>query len=252
MSEQNKIEQQNELEALQSIYPTELTLLSDTQFKIEIFPYTVESDDEPNTVGVTMEVSYPTEYPESSIPDVILTNTKGNIPNRQMMELKELITETAQQFLGTSCVFSLASTVQEWLIQWQLDCNSSAASEKQDENLDRFTMDNEVLQSNIGKGTPVTIENFREWRDKFVVEQKKLMEKQRLERLKKFPGLKTGREIFEERQQALINKIGEAAAMQYVEEDEIEDVEGEIEEENGEEIDEDLFLEDDDEEEEQE
>ncbi|EFC42830.1 predicted protein [Naegleria gruberi] len=135
-------------------------------------------------------------------------------------------------------------TIQEYLVQYQQresalneQDNSSSLTTKNDEtsSKDRFTMDSEVLASNIGRGTPVTIENFREWRDKFVVEQKKIMEKQRIEKAKKLPGPKSGREIFEERQQLLISKIGEAAAAnQYVEEDD---------------IDEDLFLEDEDEEE---
>ncbi|EFC42827.1 predicted protein [Naegleria gruberi] len=215
MSSSNEIEQSNELEALQSIYPTELTINSSTNFKIEIYPYTVESETETNSVGITLEVNYTPDYPESVIPSFEIYNTRGSITKREMSELKDMLIETANQFLGTSCVFTIASTIQEYL--------------------DRFTMDSEVLASNIGRGTPVTIENFREWRDKFVVEQKKIMEKQRIEKAKKLPGPKSGREIFEERQQLLISKIGEAAAAnQYVEEDD---------------IDEDLFLEDEDEEE---
>ncbi|KAG2372664.1 hypothetical protein C9374_003389 [Naegleria lovaniensis] len=231
----NQQEQQLEIEALQSIYPTELTLLSDTHFKIEIFPYTVESETEVNDVGITLEVTYHDDYPSSSIPHFDIYNTRGNITNRTMNELKELLVDTANQFMGTSCVFTLASTIQEFLIKYQQEQSSSesttatssasgtSSSSANDSSLDRFTMDSEVLVSNIGRGTPVTPENFKEWRDKFVQEQQKVMEKERAEKAKRFPGAKTGRQIFEERQQLLISKIGEEAAQQYVDEDEIDE-----------------------------
>ncbi|KAF0972770.1 hypothetical protein FDP41_009019 [Naegleria fowleri] len=229
----NQQEQQLEIEALQSIYPTELSLLSDTHYKIEIFPYTVESETEVNNVGITLEVTYHDDYPSSSIPHFEIYNTRGNITNRTMNELKELLTETANQFIGTSCVFTLASTIQEFLAKYQQEQQSASSSTTappsasssttNDSSLDRFTMDSEVLVSNIGRGTPVTPENFKEWRDKFVQEQQKVMEKERAEKAKRFPGSKTGRQIFEERQQLLISKIGEEAAQQYVDEDEIDE-----------------------------
>ncbi|KAL9649159.1 hypothetical protein ABK040_009461 [Willaertia magna] len=235
-------DQEQEIEALQSIYPTEFERISTNQYKIEIYPYTAETETEINNVGISLEIEYPNDYPESAIPILQLTTCRGFINNNQMNQLKIELNELANTYLGTSSVFAITSHIQEFLLNLNTEKLSTANNGNNNNNggdssLDRFTMDNEVLESNIGKGTPVTIENFREWKENFQKDKKKEMANKRIEKLAKLPGNKTGREIFEERQRVLISKIGEEAAQNYVEE----------EDEGLEEMDEDLFLEEDEE-----
>lgn len=116
----HKEEQDNEVEVLQSIYFDHFidrtpASGSPYSFQLQIFPYSSETDDEVNYVGLCMEVTLPETYPEV-LPQFTLYNIKGLV-SAQLNELKSQLLEVAEGYLGTVMVFALASEAQQWLLE---------------------------------------------------------------------------------------------------------------------------------------
>jgi hypothetical protein len=152
-------------------------------------------------------------------------------------------------------VFTLVSAAQEWLLEHndarteqhiEAVKQESAAYEEQEEvseyekmmnatsinsGLSRYTLNHEVNSQFESKGTPVTIENFKEWKAQFEIERQEV--KAKLATMAKesntaLPGEISGRQFFEQKSRWFAENAG-------------------LNKENGEQsvfIDEDLFLDD--------
>lgn len=221
-----------------------------------MYPFTVENKDtnEVNHVGITLQIFYPETYPDVA-PEINVFNLK-NLNNQLCNELKEKLESLAQDYIGSQMVYNLATAAQEWLLernderteekkqgneeQEEINTMSSYEKmmlEKQREQQELQKLNRYTLDANLGKGTPVTIENFREWKKRFDEERKQVQEllkqQQQLQQQQSSKDLidnnrLTGREWFEQK-----SKWFNAG------------IEGEEEEGEDVEIDEDLFLEND-------
>lgn len=212
-------EQTQELEVLQSIYPDELEILSETHF-------TVRLNLDTNTDrkhALVLEVKYPAEYPEvvpvldievgedeEDEDDYYGSDDDDDIDsdeerNRQAVNLAELIdfekkdlstlldkiNEEAEMNLGMPSVFALTSQLKEeaeQLFQNKID----AAQRKYDREL----VEREMEEQKKFNGTKVTRESWLEWRNKFR-EEMKVAEKDKALFDAMHNGKMSGREIFE-------------------------------------------------------
>ncbi|KAL0482787.1 hypothetical protein AKO1_014235, partial [Acrasis kona] len=227
-------EQRTEKEALESIYADSYQEVEKNLIKINIYPYTVESDDEINYVGLTLQITYPETYPEVK-PEISIFSLKG-LAKKETDELKKNLEQIAEDNLGTIMVFTLASSAQEWLLEHNDQKTAKrneeikqetgayeSEEEEEDEyeklmreksqvsnNLTRYSENTQIsAQTYVSQGTPVTKEIFNQWKEQFILERKEVREKLQQESNTEgqiLYGKLTGREIFE--QKKYVEKVG--------------------------------------------
>ncbi|PFH54376.1 hypothetical protein AMATHDRAFT_135578 [Amanita thiersii Skay4041] len=167
---------QEEIEVLESIYPTELTKLSDKDIEI-----TAEPDDPLDGAAdlrVTLCVHYTDSYPDE-LPDLSLKVVEGEISDQDIDELISQLLAAGEENIGMAMTFTLATFLREKLSQLM---RSKEEKQKQAEmERERQMLEEEEART---RGTPVTIESFKVWKAKFDKEtaQKKAQEED--ERLK--------------------------------------------------------------------
>lgn len=204
-------EQAQEIEVLQSIYPDELTVISEKHFTIRIALETASD----RKHALLLSVRYPDQYPEV-VPQLDLHVAEEEVEDveedsdeddddEKFVSLSEVIelersdlavlvgklNEEAELNLGLPSVFGLAALLRdeaELLFQQKVD----AAQKKYDAEL----LAREQEEQKKFHGTKVTKESFNEWRNSFRKEMK--IEERDQERFEKMHnGKMTGREIFE-------------------------------------------------------
>jgi len=183
-----KEEQSNEIDALESIYPDELTVISEKPF--HQFTLSVISQYDGETVEnatcdlqFTYTEKYPDELPIMEIPEY------ENIDENEVDELLEFMKEQAEENLGMAVVFTVYSAVQEKLT----DMVESHATQIEDEK-ERIIQEKEAEERKRFEGTRVTIESFLAWRETFDADMAVIKKKQGAE--KKDSTKPTGRELF--------------------------------------------------------
>lgn len=160
-----KEEQTNEIEALESIYPDEFTVLSEEPFHtFRIIVSSEETDDEENgPLQVTLQFTYTSTYPDAApeyqvIPDEALE--ESNVET-----LNQLLEEQIEENLGMAMVFALVSATQEFLNQMIDDLKKEKKQQlEREEEAKRLA---EEERDKLLKGTPVTIESFLSWKEEF-------------------------------------------------------------------------------------
>ncbi|XP_069139996.1 RWD domain-containing protein 1-like [Argopecten irradians] len=173
-----KEEQNNEIEALESIYPDEITVLSIEPhhvFTVDIKsqeisdPYNTDEAPEP-TAECTLQFSYVENYPEE--PPVFEITEYENLEEDQIETLNSLITENIEESLGMVMIFTIVSAVQEKLTE--------IVEESRKKRIEDAEAAKKLLEEQEMKkfeGTRVTIETFLAWKAKFdaeMSEQKRL------------------------------------------------------------------------------
>lgn len=151
-------------------------------------------------MGATLQIIFPETYPDT-VPEINIFNLK-NLNNQLCAELRQKCEDLAQEYIGSQMVYNLASAVQEWLLEKndeRMD-NDSANNgggdgddddgdaeskmsayekmmlERQREQQELQKMNRYTLDSSLGKGTPVTHENFKEWKLRFDEERRQVRE----------------------------------------------------------------------------
>ena len=204
-------DQEQELEALQAIYPNELSILSqipgDVRFSINLKSEDSDgghnrvttqnkgSDDEDEVVesdkvfSVTLEFILPEEYPDE-VPSILIQDRSPNIFASDEEELLSLLNQEAEQNLGMVMAFTLAQIAVEWLNK-RKDEDDARKKEKEEQRLREI----EEAEQKRFEGTRVTVESFMNWKMAFDEEMAQLKAR---ERAKIDTGNKlTGRELFE-------------------------------------------------------
>ncbi|KAK0759998.1 hypothetical protein N5P37_007076 [Trichoderma harzianum] len=199
-------EQVEEREVLESIFPEEITDISETEFRIKVVldipdEETPEDEEPPNFL---LSVRYPDEYPdEAPHLDILASN---NSPSHlhfsvgdDRAQLLADLADTIQENLGMAMVFTLYSTLKEAAEQLVQDRKDAAAKVIEEEKLAAEREENKKFH-----GTPVTPETFLKWREGFLremEEQRVREEEERLAELKKAkikePVKLTGRQLWE-------------------------------------------------------
>ncbi|GFF25407.1 RWD domain-containing protein C1393.09c [Aspergillus udagawae] len=179
-------EQVEEREVLDSIFPEEITDISDTAYRISINLETPENDvrDEEETEQpvLILQVSYPPEYPDVA-PDLDIS-TPPNAPKHPLLDIQEdrarlleALQATIEENLGMAMVFTLVSTLKESAELLMAERANAVQALKEMEAAKAEEEENRKFQ-----GTAVTPETFLEWRERF---RKEMDEKEQKEREEK-------------------------------------------------------------------
>ncbi|OZJ03178.1 hypothetical protein BZG36_04078 [Bifiguratus adelaidae] len=183
-----KEEQQNELEALQSIYPDEFEELDPNEFRIRVNP---EEESEDYPFVLSLKVTYTPTYPDE-LPDFSVEVIQGDVPPTAMDRFKSELTRVGEESLGMAMCFALASALKEELEALILRLRK----ERDDEREERLRKELEAEQEKF-RGTRVTRQKFLDWKKAF---DKEMAEKEVAERgrIKVVAGKLTGRQLFEQ------------------------------------------------------
>ncbi|PWI66312.1 hypothetical protein PCL_05277 [Purpureocillium lilacinum] len=206
-------EQVEEREVLESIFPDEITDISETEYRISVTldPPNDAPDQEPPQFF--LQVRYPADYPDSAPHlDMIAPPNAATHPAFSVADDREQLlaglTDTIQENLGMAMVFTLVSTLKEAAEQLIQDRRDAAAKVKEEELLAAEREENKKFH-----GTPVTPETFLKWREDFLremAEKEQREEEERLAELKKAkikePVKLTGRQLWE---RGLAGKVDE-------------------------------------------
>ncbi|KAL5393411.1 hypothetical protein DPSP01_000231 [Paraphaeosphaeria sporulosa] len=207
-------EQKEEREILDSIYPDEITDISDTEFRIAIqLEVTNDEGDDSEPPTIILNVRFTPNYPDEA-PDLDITQPP-NAPKHPYLDIQDdkavllsSLTEPITDNLGMQMVFTLVTTLKdsaELLITERQGAKAALAeieAQKAEEE------ENKKFQ-----GEAVTRESFLQWREEFqrelAEEEQKKKDEQEAEDKKK--GRKeekklTGRELWE---RGLVGKIEE-------------------------------------------
>jgi hypothetical protein len=183
-----KDEQNNEIEALDSIYSGEMEILGSTPHHKFIIPIKSEEYEPDTDKGLTckLKFSYTAKYPEEA-PEVEICDSE-NFEEEDEPLLKEHIIQQAQENLGTVMIFTLVSSAQEWLnTKWD------EIRKRREEYAILKEKEAEEAERKRFEGTRVTVESFLAWKARFDAElgAKKIQDKEDKETRKL-----TGRELF--------------------------------------------------------
>ncbi|KAJ0348100.1 hypothetical protein COL154_006664 [Colletotrichum chrysophilum] len=194
-------EQVEEREVLDSIFPDEITDVSETEYRISI-ALDVLGDEEPPTM--LLQVRYPEAYPDEA-PMLDLQSTPNAAPHewfnvsQDKERLLRGLEETIQENLGMAMVFTLVTTLKEAAENLVEERKQAKDKEHEEAVLAAEREENKKFQ-----GTPVTPETFLKWRADFIKEMEELRQKEDEERLAELKKAKvkepvklTGKQLWE-------------------------------------------------------
>ncbi|POS76079.1 hypothetical protein DHEL01_v205530 [Diaporthe helianthi] len=196
-------EQIEEREVLDSIFPDEITDISETQYRIKI-TLDIPDDEENEQPVMALTVRYPEEYPDQA-PYLDLSNEDGenrhplfNIAESKDRLLKSL-EPVIEENLGMAMVFTLVTSLKEEAEQMAIRAREAENKVHEEAALEAERKENEKFQ-----GTAVTRESFLSWREGFLKEMEEKRQKEEEERLAemkkariKEPTKMTGRQLWE-------------------------------------------------------
>jgi len=204
-------EQIEEREVLDSIFPDEITDISETEYRIAI---TLDiPDDEDEQPVMVLTVRYPEDYPDKA-PNLELSPEPNAAPHPllNIAEDKEQLLEgleaTVEENMGMAMVFTLVSTLKDAAEQLAVERREAANRVHEEALLAAEREENKKFH-----GTQVNRETFLKWRADFLKEMEENRvreEEERLAELKKArirEGVKlTGRQLWE---RGLVGKVVE-------------------------------------------
>lgn len=199
-------DQKEEREVLDSIFPEEITDISETEYRISIqLDIPTESEDEPEAPVILLQVQYPEGYPDEA-PRLDIQNppNAAKHPHLDVQEDKNALLAgletTIEENLGMAMVFTLVTTLKD-------NAEALVASRVADVQAeqDRKKAAAEAEENRKFEGTKVTRDTFLAWRNKFraeMDEEKRQKELEREEELKRKRVPKeekklTGKELWE-------------------------------------------------------
>jgi len=145
---------------LESIYPTELLRLSQHKIQIE-----AEGDDIPDgadNLQVTLCVEYTAGYPDE-LPTLSLEHDGDErIEETDSEIILEGLRKVGEENLGMAMTFTLVSHLREQLSQ--LVRSKLEEQRQRDSEKERLALEAEERRT---IGTPVTVQSFRAWKEKF-------------------------------------------------------------------------------------
>ncbi|OBT41675.1 hypothetical protein VE00_07632 [Pseudogymnoascus sp. WSF 3629] len=161
-------DQVEEREVLDSIFPDEITDISETSYTISILlDVTNEAGSEAEPPTVVLKIEYPENYPDEAplveicAPDDAIAHELFDVEvDRE--RLIDALNDSIEENMGMAMIFTLVSTVK--------DAAEQIIQERQEvlkqEHVKRV-MAIEAEENKKFHGTPVNIETFAKWRDAF-------------------------------------------------------------------------------------
>ncbi|KAK0459700.1 RWD-domain-containing protein [Desarmillaria tabescens] len=165
-----------EFEVLESIYPTELTKLSEKDIQIDAEPDDIAEGAEP--LKLSLRVHYGESYPDA-LPDLSLEAVEGELEDDEVAKLISELNAIGEENLGMAMTFTLVSHLREQLSTLV----RSRADKRRKEELEkeRLALEEEEART---RGTPVTTVSFKAWKDKFDAQQARKKQQEEDERMK--------------------------------------------------------------------
>ncbi|MCJ1372157.1 hypothetical protein MMC20_003379 [Loxospora ochrophaea] len=216
-------EQVEEREVLDSIFPDEITDVSDTAYRISVtLDIPQEDGDESTPPTLILAVSYPPSYPDTS-PDLGLS-APPDAPKHKYIDIQSdksrllsALEPTVEENLGMAMVFTLVSTLKE---SAELLISERQAAAQALKDVEAAKVEEE--ENRKFHGTAVTRESFLAWRERFRAEMeeaetRKREEKEAEDRKKKvrLEEKLTGKQLWEK---GLVGKVDEDEEDEGVEE----------------------------------
>jgi len=162
-------DQQNEIDALQSIYPDEIEILEEKphyQFKIKIMSQDAENHPK-HAMSVEVQFTYTSDYPDT--PPLMEFIDSENMDDMQLRLLMDSMKSLCEENLGMVMVFTIISAVQETLTD-----NMEKAAQEEIEANERRIREEEEAERKRFEGTRVSVETFMAWKLKFDAEMAEL------------------------------------------------------------------------------
>ncbi|KAL4881550.1 ubiquitin-conjugating enzyme/RWD-like protein [Aspergillus karnatakaensis] len=161
-------DQTEEREVLDSIFPDEITDVSDTSYRISITLEAPENDEEEAQAPVlVLQVTYPEEYPDVA-PELALSGP-ADAPKHPRLDINEdrdrlleALQPTIEENMGMAMVFTLVSALKESAELLMSERVNAVHAVKEMEAAKAEEEENKKFQ-----GTVVNRETFLEWLDKF-------------------------------------------------------------------------------------
>ncbi|KAL5621609.1 hypothetical protein BROUX41_006509 [Berkeleyomyces rouxiae] len=199
-------EQDEEREVLNSIFPEEITVVSETEYRVLVsldMPIEDSEDSEPTT-SLFLNVRYPEEYPDVepildilTVPGVSAHKFFSVTDDRDV--LMDGLKEVVQENLGMPMVFTLISWVKE-----EAEQLATGRKEAVDKAQEELALAAEREENKKFQGEPVTPASFTKWREAFRCEMAEAKERAEEERLAEMKKLKvkeekklTGKQLWE-------------------------------------------------------
>eukprot|EP01061_Rhynchopus_euleeides_P041810 TRINITY_DN730_c0_g1_i2.p1 TRINITY_DN730_c0_g1~~TRINITY_DN730_c0_g1_i2.p1 ORF type:complete len:224 (+),score=98.22 TRINITY_DN730_c0_g1_i2:98-769(+) len=178
-------EAEMEIEALEAVYGEEMEVLEPGK-RIRVEVMDPNSDDPETGMRVELKAEFPATYPE----DVPTMSVRGMklLTRAQVDPLHILLKEKALEMVGEQMIYELTTFIQEWM------ANGAQDPEKRDGGGFEGQM---VIESQKKHGTPVTVENFAEWKAAFESETATGRRKKEIKVDDKGEVKLTGRQIFD-------------------------------------------------------
>ncbi|KAL9050322.1 MAG: hypothetical protein Q9162_006710 [Coniocarpon cinnabarinum] len=179
-------EQREERDVLESIFPGEISDISETEWRVTIrleLPDGVipsaEEDNDDTQLTVMLRVSLPEKYPESAPDlDLALPPNAPRIPHLDISSDKALLLQdldpTVEENLGMAMIFTLVSTLKESIENLITDRAQRGEREREEEMLKAEEEENRKFE-----GEKVTAERFLAWREAFRKEMQEAEDKRK-------------------------------------------------------------------------
>ena len=184
----HKEEQNNEIEALESIYPDELEVVEVEPFHIfNVVIKPTELQDTDETASCTVQFQYVSNYPD--VPPIFKITDMENLDEEHEDVLNDLVYEQISENLGMAMVFSIVSAIQEKIASIVED-----RARQEIEETERIEKEKADAEQKRFEGTKVSVETFMAWKTKFDAEMNELKSR----RVKETPEPKglSGKELF--------------------------------------------------------
>ena len=182
----NREEQCQEVEALESIFPSEIEIIETEpfhklRFTIKSENYDKDPDNEAKIVlSFTFNEAYPNDVPGFEIEE------SENLSDEQ--DALDFLTSTAKENLGMPMIYTLISDLVEKLNKDNDQRKEDEANEKE-----RCEREKEAEELKRFEGTKVTVESFLRWKVDFDKEMSELRRQKEEKAVKKT----TGKQLFE-------------------------------------------------------
>ncbi|XP_074601672.1 RWD domain-containing protein 1-like [Brevipalpus obovatus] len=183
-------DQISELQALEAIYPDEITVINgQPPIKFAVTLIVNSPIDEDEEYKVTLMFTLIEQYPEVG-PEVEIEELSECFEDIDREELTELIEKEISNNLNSVMAFPLISSVNEWLQE-----KSESLKERKFQDQERKKKELEAEEMKRFEGTRVTIETFMAWKRDFDAEMAEL---EKMNQKDEGASRKmTGRELFE-------------------------------------------------------
>lgn len=200
-------EQQEEREVLDSIFPDEITDVSETEYRISMqLDIPTRDDDEEELPVILLNVRYGEAYPDEA-PTLDIT-APPNAPKHEHLDVHEdkerllqALQPTIEENLGMAMVFTLYSTLKDEAESLIME-RQNAVNEAHEQELRK----QEAEENRKFEGEKVTPESFKKWQAAFKQEMEELKQRKKelaeAEEKKKNKGKleekkMTGRQLYE-------------------------------------------------------